>query len=91
MSVENNQPRLWNINDIFTYADSYQEKWSHPVRYEDCELKVDFGSFKKGYICNISIDSSHGGEFTMLVDCDSDNGGELFVPLWTSIENVNKK
>ena len=74
---QQNKNMVWNIRDIFTYDHNYQEHCGDGVIYYDCELLIDFGPFKKGYKCNISIESQTHGDFTMWV------GGKMFVPVWT--------
>ena len=79
---------MWDIRKIFTYKKKYQEHCGDGVIYYNCQLLVDFGPFKKAHECNISIDSSTNGTFIMQVGCDGfGHGGELFVPVWTHIEN----
>lgn len=73
---------VWDIRKIFKYNDSYQEHCGDGIIYYDCELLIDFGPFKKGHKCEIEIDSASHGDFTMSVD------GEIFVPVWTHVNNV---
>lgn len=76
--------KLWDISKIFTYKRRYQEHCDDEVIYYKCTLLIDFGPFKAGYKCNITIDSGSNGRFTMNVDCDGMGaGGELFIPVWT--------
>ena len=78
------QKLIWDISEIFEYTEKYQEHCGDGVIYYDCLLLIDFGPFKKGYKCNIYVDSATHGDFTMMVGCDSmGHGGELFVPVWT--------
>lgn len=72
---------VWNIRRIFKYKENYQEHCSDGVIYFDCVLLKDFGPFETGHTCNIYIDSSTNGYFTMRVGCNGlGHGGELFVP-----------
>jgi hypothetical protein len=81
---------LWNIRKIFKYKESYQEHCGDGVIYYDCELLIDFGPFKKGHTCNISINSQTNGDFSMYVDCDGmGHGGTTFVPVWTCLPQAD--
>ena len=60
------------------------------IVYSDCVLLIPMGPFPAGYKCDISIDSAIHGDFCMYIDCDGYEGcGELFVPMWTYIKNIN--
>lgn len=84
---ENNiDEEKWNISRIFEYKERYQENPSDDIIYYDCTLLIDFGPFKKGYLCNVCISPQTYASFTMYVDCDGMGyGGEEFVPVWTHI------
>lgn len=70
----------------------YQEHCGDGVIYYDCELLIDFGPFKEGHECNIYIDSSTSGDFTMYVGCDRwGHGGKLFVPRWTYLDSDDEE
>lgn len=83
---------VWNIHDIFTYRKKSQKGIDHESYYSDCVLQQDFGPFKKGYVCDIVIDTGSGscGDFSMHVDVNYDDRhnrkeGMLFVPVWTYV------
>jgi len=87
-----NKNIIWDIRRIFTYDRNYQEHCGDGVIYYDCELLIDFGPFKKGHECNIYIDSSTSGDFTMYVGCDKGgHGGKLFVPRWTYLDSDDEE
>lgn len=88
----NNKKIVWDIKQIFIYDRKYQEHCGDGVIYYDCELLIDFGPFKKGHECNIYIDSSTSGDFTMYVGCDKGgHGGKLFVPQWTYLDSDDEE
>ncbi|CAK7994894.1 Hypothetical protein POVR1_LOCUS412 [uncultured virus] len=54
---------IWDINEIFKYEERYQEHCGDGVIYYGCTLLIDFGPFKKGHQCDISIESATSGDF----------------------------
>ena len=80
MSIQDTQ---WDIRKIFSCEESYQEHTGDGIEYSDCVFLIDFGPFKCGHKCNISIDSASHGDFTMYVEGDEIVSGATFVPVWT--------
>lgn len=81
----NPSPQSWDISKNFKYRERYQEHCDDEIYFYDCEFLVDFGQFKKGYICDISIYSQSWGSFTMYVDCQDGGKDVQFVPVWTPV------
>lgn len=87
---------VWDISKIFKYGNKYQKGIDHEIYYSDCELLTDFGPYKKGYKCDIVVDTGTCGDFSMRVDVDysdyyNPKNGKLFVPVWTYIADSDNE
>lgn len=85
--MNHSSDHLWNISKIFSYSERYQKSVDSEIDYYNCTFLVDFGEFKKGYECDITIWPQTYGSFAMHVDTQKEGKNVKFLPIWTQLKD----